>query len=99
MSIVNIIHYSEKAFILVGDTKQFKEGKWNSKLKIIIKKKKFKQSQRILKKQSINYKIITDESDAINEENIKQIKHLEYDKLKRIEEEIIIIKKMLALTQ
>jgi hypothetical protein len=39
MSIVNIIHYSEKSFILVGDTKQFKEqiknigGKWNSKLK------------------------------------------------------------------
>lgn len=76
MTNITIINYTEKSFVLVGDTKEYKDeiknigGKWNPKLKDckgwIFSKKHLNKVVKFLKEHSINYEFI-EKQDLVKE--------------------------------
>lgn len=91
MTSINILNYTEKSFVLVGDTKEYKDeiknigGKWNPKLKNckgwIFSKKNLNKVEDMLIKYSIVYNFI--EKQDLEKENKEE---------KQVKENIIVIK-------
>ena len=89
-----IVNYSEKSFVLIGDTKKYKEqiknigGKWNPKLKGSLKgwvfsKKNLNKVQEFLKENSINYNFIENERENVPENKIEKENKFIENKIKK----------------